>query len=300
MAGPQLRFNTNNTSNTTTEKKKEKKKPLYYTINILAAFAHLGNAIAMLIIYAIEQKDSIFKLTTSYPLWQQVSDNFKITTETLHVSDISLHWTIFTFHLLSFIFQIGALIPQYQYIQKVKNGTNPLRFIEYALSASLMLISIALLTGITDIVILILMCVANAACMFCGAAAEYLKTKTGKKENQQHIIQRIQMATHIVGWVCILAAYMPILLSFFVANSQAEKNGGRTAPWFVDLILGAQCLLFMSFGFVQLLQLYGTQIPYLRFIGQNSEIAYTALSLIAKTLLGWLIYSNVIAMGQGI
>lgn len=295
-----LRFDINDT---TTDKKEVEttKKPLYYTLNILAALAHLGNAIAMLIIYAIEQKDTIYQLTTSYPLWQQTSDNFKITTETLHVSDISLHWTIFTFHLLSFIFQIGALIPQYQYIQKVNNGTNPLRFIEYALSASLMLISIALLTGITDIVILILMCVANAACMFCGAAAEYLKSKQNeKKQNEQHITQRIQMATHIVGWVCILAAYTPIFLYFFVANSQAEKNGGRTAPSFVHLIVIAQCLLFMSFGFVQLLQLYGKQIPYLRFIGDNSEITYTALSLIAKSILGWLIYGNVIAMGQGI
>lgn len=61
-------------------------------------------------------------------------------------------------------------------------------------------------------------------------------------------------------------------------------------PSFVYAIIALQVLLFMSFGFVQLFQLY-CNFRY-------SELAYTVLSLVAKTILGYMIYANVL-VGMG-
>ena len=268
--------------------------PLYYSVNIAAAMGHLGNALAMVALYASDgQKDIEYQLTTSYASWDtadgtapQPGDDFTISTQSSDVSTISLHWTIFFFHLLSFIFQMGALLPAYEYSKKVLEGRNPLRFIEYSLSASLMLIAIALLTGVRDVVILILICVATAACMFCGAACEYLPTGT------------LRLVTHLVGWVCILAAYMPILLYFFVANYQPHQAPTNpAAPDFLYNIVISQVLLSQSLGCAQPLQLYGKNWTFVGAIGREPEVAYTILSLTAKSILGWMIYANVIING---
>jgi hypothetical protein len=177
-------------------------------------------------------------------------------------------------------------LPSYEYTKKVLQGRNPLRFIEYSLSVSLMLIAIALLTGVRDVVILILMCAATAASMFCGAACEYLPTGT------------LRLVTHLVGWGCIMAAYMPILLYFFVSNYQADQDPNKHgAPDFVYVIVIFQFLLFQSFSFVQLTQLYGKKWWLVGAIGREPEVAYCVLSLAAKSILGWMIYANVIING---
>jgi len=37
---------------------------------------------------------------------------------------------------------------------------------------------------------------------------------------------------------------------------------------------------------------------WFKWVGQESELSYVFLSLVAKTLLGWLIYSNVLVMSR--
>ena len=50
----------------------------------------------------------------------------------------------------------------------IDNNKNPLRFIEYSFSASIMLIAIALLNGVTDINLITSIGVLTAACQLCA------------------------------------------------------------------------------------------------------------------------------------
>ena len=85
-------------------------------------------------------------------------------TATAVVYKLSLFWLIVSFHLLSFLFQIG--IPAVDFIANrfrlrygkschrhyvkdvLERGVNSLRFVEYSISASIMLVCLAILSNI--------------------------------------------------------------------------------------------------------------------------------------------------------
>lgn len=261
-------------------------KKYYYKFNIIAALIHLANSITFLVIYYLNnKKDILYKITTSYPSWHIEDNNkFYISTSISNISSISLHWLIFSFHIISFLFQTLVYVPIYNYKDRVeKYNNNPLRFIEYSISAPLMLIAIGLLSGITDFCTIVFMFITTSLCMLCGSICEFKKSL------------RI---FHFIGWVCILLAYFPILFYFFFANYKANQENNKMAPSFVYIIVISQFILFQSFGIVQLLQLYPQNISMLNIIGSNSEMSYITLSLISKSLLGWMIYSNVFLLGN--
>ena len=153
-----------------------------------------------------------------------------------------------------------------------------MRFAEYSLSASLMLVCIALLCGVRDIIILLAIVVLTAITQILGAVAEYMLPGTKRA------------FAHFIAWDCICAAYGIILAYYFVALNMSDIS----PPQYVTMIIIFQAQLFLSFGFVQLFQFYGQSWWLVGAIGRQAEISYCVLSLVAKTLLGWMIYVNVI------
>lgn len=262
----------------------------YWIINIIAACLHGVNALLMLIFYYSNDKhDQLYNITTAYASWEEVGDTELeavsqntwniIQKETTVIEGLSLNWLIFAFHILSFIFQLAALIPAYNYEKRItEEGRNPLRFAEYSLSASIMLICIALLCGVRDFIILMTIWVLTAVCQILGGVAEYMYP--GVKRT----------LTHFLAWDCICAAYAIILTYYFVAINLNDVS----PPEYVTLIIIFQAVLYLSFGFVQLFQFYGQTWWLVGAIGRQAEISYCVLSLGAKTLLGWMIYANVI------
>ena len=114
---------------------------------------------------------------------------------------IDLGWLIISFHLLSFAFQLLATLTNfkpilgYKYSDMIDKNRNPLRFIEYSFSASIMLIAIALLNGVTDINLITSIAVLTAACQLCGLAVEFVKN------------YKIKWLLHITGWLQFCWAY---------------------------------------------------------------------------------------------
>ena len=74
----------------------------------------------------------------------------------------------------------------------------------------------------------------------------------------------------------------------------AVEKSPIEVPGFVIAIIVGQFIIFNLFGLVQWIQIYGRQWAVIGAIGRESELSYCVLSLVAKTLLGWLIYANVI------
>lgn len=266
---------------------------LYWIINIAACVAHLINAGLMVLFWMInDEQDVKFDLKASYGVWNgddtvnnSTGPTFSIKQDTF-IEGVSLHWTILAFHTLSFVFQLLAASPFYPYEELVeKRGQNWLRFIEYSISAPLMLVCIALLSAVDDVVIITLMCTACSLCQILGLICERLQ-----KGWELFTI-------HSVAWGLILLSYAPIIFSFFYSQHQRVEAGGAEPPFFIYLIIWSIFGLFQSFGVVQFLQIYGDSIPLCGRLGVHAELSYTMLSLISKTLLGWLIYSYVIVNG---
>ena len=283
----------------------------YKIINNVAVLGHFMSAISMIFLYS-NKPNVVIPLTESYLEWKKFDNNTVCTigsrefdtsdgkfcvgtvtkpiycdSSTLICAGIDLGWLIIFFHILSFVFQSFASITDYtgpiygyKYSEMIKNNRNPLRFVEYSISASLMLISIALINGVTDINLIISIGVLTASCQLCGLAVEYVDDK------------KIKWLIHLVGWLQFVWAYGIIAYAFFKSIAASNESGGITPPSFVYVIVFVLFALYSSFGFVQLAELIFVVNPY------TKEKSYVLLSQTAKLLLGWMIFSNVLLLGD--
>jgi Heliorhodopsin len=153
------------------------------------------------------------------------------------------------------------------------------RLIEYSISASIMAVSIAIETGITDLTSLSSMFFLMWSCMIFGLISETLA----------HSIDLTNAwIAHLAGWVPFLAAYIPIINSFIQSDRIADKN--VKAPGFVIYIVWGEFFLFGCFGLVQSYYL-STKITRPNYARYTSEWIFLTLSIVAKTLLAWLVLS---------
>lgn len=215
---------------------------------------------------------------------------------------LSLHWMVTSFFALSALFQLLAYLAPRKYIP------NPvLRFVEYSITASLMIVIIGLQLGIFSAQVLILLACLTAVTMVCGIVAELLceairLKETKKKTNESILIdddnalkqrnEKLKQAcargayvSHGLGWGAQVAVWGFILIPHFL-GSQRTCGSPERAPDFVHAIVYGEAFLFTFFGVAQFLYLA-------RLIdASQAEIFYTSLSFISKTFLGWLVYSG--------
>lgn len=184
----------------------------FIPLNIVAAVGHLVNVIATFALSSKEGRESMYPVYQTYAEWttkelacnasnMSLATSYEITrpndpplvvtpTTTAVVYKLSLFWLIVSFHFLSFIFQIS--IPAVDYIANrydtkygkschkhyvkdvLERGVNSLRFIEYSISASIMLLCLAILSNILKLYSLIGVGVLCAATMLFGLIAEVL------------------------------------------------------------------------------------------------------------------------------
>jgi hypothetical protein len=283
----------------------------YWFYNIVAAIFHLFNGLLMIILfYANGRQDVCYQLHMPYASWTPVGNitdseepDFIIIQDKVNTSKLSLHWLIVGFHLLSFVFQIAVIFLdeksrcriqkcfKYNYTELIEEqGINPLRFVEYSISASIMLVCIGLLTGIRSENEIIAIAVLCSLCQLFGLIAEI---------TTQQIIRTL---CHVAGWVSLMTSYGIIWLYYGIANYQGgQRDPPQSAPDVVHIVVTFLFVLFNSFGIVQTTQMCcrgNKKSFWFKWVGQESELSYVFLSLVAKTLLGWLIYSNVLVMSR--
>lgn len=319
-------------------------KPGYFWINWIAILGHLTNSIVMMAIYA--NRDSLGITYTENVLeWKRSNGTCSKTARELETANngkfcigpvqntfdcdgdpcaLDYGWMIISFHLLSFAFQLAAALTDccekgvlgYRYSDMINKGRNPLRFIEYSISASIMLMIIALINGIIDIHLLFCIAVLTASCQLCGLVVEYIDDINMKWIN------------HLNGWLTFCAAYWCITRAFIAS---AEAVDGVSPPYFVYLIVLILFLLYASFGMVQLVELMcitkwmnfkinwfwvcprwcgggccqcferkpdSKWCPSLRKNGKCNplykEMVFVTLSLGAKMVLGWMLFVNIL------
>jgi hypothetical protein len=164
------------------------------------------------------------------------------------------------------------------YFKSLKAGMNPVRFYEYALSSSLMIVLIGLLVGINDIGAIILAFFVNASMNLFGIMMEYHNQYTKK----------VNWLSFIFGCIAGIAPWIVIFLYFL----GAVNSGSAKPPAFVYAIVPTLFVFFNIFAINMVLQYkkVGRWKDYL-----FGERVYIVLSLAAKTTLGWLIFSGIFA-----
>jgi hypothetical protein len=160
------------------------------------------------------------------------------------------------------------------YERNLVREINPARWAEYSLSASLMVVLIAMLTGISDITALVAVFGVNVAMILFG-----------------WLMERVNAPGERVDWLpfafgCVAGAVPWIVIAIAIVGSEVEHGG---PPAFVYGIFVSLFVLFFSFAVNQALQYrrVGRWRNYL-----FGEWGYLVLSLVAKSALAWQLFAN--------
>lgn len=165
-----------------------------------------------------------------------------------------------------------------RYVKHLEAEINPVRFYEYALSSSLMIVLIAMLVGVWDILTLIALFGLNALMNFFGIMMEVHNQYT----------ERTDWTSFIYGCVAGILPWIILLVSLV---GSAVVHDARP-PNFVYAILVSLFLFFNSFAVNMYLQ-YKEVGPWRDYL--FGERVYIVLSLVAKTALAWQIFAGTLA-----
>jgi len=189
--------------------------------------------------------------------------------------DVPIGWAIAVFLLLAALDHLlTGTVSRRTYERDLRRGINRFRWVEYSVSATLMVILIGFYSGITSINAVIAVAGANVGMILFGWLQE-LMNPPGRTAT-----------TMLPFWFGTVVGLAPwISIAFNVVGSEA-------VPGFVYGIVVAQAAFFFSFGLNQWLQYRG--------IGRwadyaYGEKAYLVLSLVAKSVLAWQIFAGSLA-----
>jgi hypothetical protein len=197
--------------------------------------------------------------------------------EPVRLANISVAWGAASFLFLSAVFHLLISSPGFfeRYGRGLAEARNYFRWAEYSLSSSVMIVLIALLTGISDVAALIALFGVNASMIFFGAIQEKYERPGGSL---------------LPFWLGSLAGAIPwIAIGFYLFSP------GNTAqpPGFVYGIFASLFVFFNIFALNMWLQYrrVGRWRNYL-----FGERVYVLLSLVAKSALAWQVFGGTLAV----
>jgi hypothetical protein len=235
--------------------------------NLALTLLHLGQAVAVLVLAT----DFAVTLTRSLPTGPPGEP--PAAPEPLF--DLPIGATIAAFLALAALDHVlTATVLRRTYEDDLRAGINPFRWVEYSFSATIMVVLIALYSGITGISALIGIAGANVAMILFGWLQESANPP-GRSS--------VTMKPFWFGCVAGAAPWVAIGYNL----TAAEEVPGFVIGIFVSLFL-----FFNSFALNQWLQY--RQIGPWRSYGFG-EKAYLVLSLVAKSALAWQIFAGSLA-----
>jgi len=237
--------------------------------NAVMGCFHLAQGVLMLFI----SNDFTVPIKTSYLSFDLATKSIAPVTE--QVTTLRLGPAVASFLFISAIahFLIATVLYDW-YVKNLKAGANYARWWEYMFSSSIMIVIIALLCGMFDLPSLIMIFFLNAGMIMFGLIME-LHNRTTEKTN---------WTSFVFGCVLGIVPWIVIAMYFYGAASSVDA-----IPGFVYAILVSLFIFFNIFAVNMVLQYLkvGKWKDYL-----FGESMYILLSLVAKSLLAWQVWSG--------
>jgi Heliorhodopsin len=197
-------------------------------------------------------------------------------TEPITLLDAPIGITVAIFLGLSAFFHLLVSSPKFfiRYAAGIEKQHNYFRWVEYSISSSVMIVLIALITGVSDVAAIVAIFGANAAMILFG----WLQEKYETPGNGGWL-------PFIFGCIAGLVPWLGLLFYVLSIGGPADTS----APAFVYGIVISIFIFFNSFALVQWLQYkkVGKWSDYIR-----GEKTYITLSLVAKSALAWQIFAS--------
>lgn len=175
-----------------------------------------------------------------------------------------------------------------RYEQMIRSGNNWLRWLEYSISASIMIAVIALSSGVSELHLQVLVPLVILGVMVLGDVVEKLLVvqASGKAD-----VRAPTLLATAAGWLLMLAAYGMILSNF--AEVVQVSDSPPPSPVYAAVVL--LFILYTLFGIAQGADVGRTLLTGKRGNkeGEQVELVYTALSVTSKVLLVGLLLGGV-------
>ncbi len=248
----------------------------------------LLHGIQATIIWWISPTDALVRFEGTYPVSKIVDGQF-VGLESAKELLISfpLAYLVAAFFLLSALAHFLVAYPfRKRYEAWLAREFNPMRWAEYALSSTLMIVGIASLSFITDAGALIAIAVCNASMNLFGWSME--EANIGRKN--------VQWSHYIFGCIAGIAPWLALFTTVGLSLANWPTGigpNGRSLEEFKPVLITIYVSLFISFNIfavnmvLQRLKV-GKWADYL-----HGERSYMILSLVAKTLLAWQVWTGV-------
>ena len=240
--------------------------------NVIMGVFHLIQGVLMLIL------SSDFSLPIRNSFLHYMPETERLVAMPEEIVDLRIGPLVAVFLFMSAIAHFTVASPKGfgWYSNNLKRGINYARWYEYALSASLMIVLIAMLSGVYDIVALIALFTLTGVMNLFGLMME-LHNQTTEKINWSAFY--FGCIAGIIPWICIFIYF------------QGSANSGEM-PTFVYFIMVSLFILFNMFAINMVLQYkrVGRWKDYL-----FGEAVYILLSLVAKSALAWQVFGGTLA-----
>lgn len=267
------------------------------TWNIVLGFIHAVAAGALLgvtlsqprpletpvfeLVSSVEKITSSNSSTSSSSSSQTVADVFSVSYEPQFRFNLQLAYLVIGFFAVTSIAHflyasdVGNFYEQFVFEEK----SNGFRWVEYAVSSTLMILVVAVLSGIRDIYALSIIMVSNTCVMLLGRQIELSARREAEKMGMRGERLNKFLFAFLSAWLLFIAIWLIILLSFGRRISEANQAGADVPLW-IYFVQIPTFFFFASFGIINLVQIYSKR-SY-----ETFELTYTIFSLLSKLFLG--------------
>lgn len=292
------------------------KAPYLRGFTICTGLVHLGSGVATLILRQ-DKKVPLFEPWLAWPSAAERSDPLtnKFITGNKYAGSISFEGLVASFFFLSATFQVLPALWDVSWHWLInllfERNVQPIRWVEYSASASVMFLMFFLLNGGQNLPLLICVFALSFVMMILGLVSEasayfqrtieYLSNGKQKRQPLDYFLP------HILGWVPFGILWGLIFRAFVLGTNHGRpgvSNDYAKPPWWVYAVFSGQVGLMALFGANQLWQQYSLYTVNVADFTKQARIAlrteyiYVALSLTAKSMLAWVLYFGMRSQGD--
>jgi hypothetical protein len=294
-------------------------------VGVLNKVRHGGTALG---------KAHIGRMASCWNGLQQDSESFlrdiafgSITNELDASHGLDRHYTIAAllviFFLTSAVFQFMFLNSKNYMNDILSNKPQWFRYIEYSISASCMAVAIFISFGLLDSYLHLTIFTLTSLCMIIGLVSDYIRflsTRPITENDLGKTLRGVALSLHYIAYIPISVVWCILWIVVFdmsVGQAVCNNPNGSELPAWVWGVLISQFVLFNCFGYVQRIQFskqfdinfikMDNWIPRYNecFLDENptydaamtgveTEASFVVLSVVAKSILGWTIYAEVL------
>jgi len=241
-------------------------------LNLIAGALHL---VSMLAILALAN-DAKLPVNATYLTEAPGTGNFS---DPINLFNLKIGYMVAAFLALSAFFHFFIISPSMfgKYTTGLKNHINVFRWVEYSLSSTIMIIVILQLNGTADYIALMGIAGVNVSMILFGWLQEKYTTPGDG-----------DLLPFWFGCIAGIVPWLATLVNILSPKGPAES----TTPGFVYGIVISLFILFNCFAIVQYKQ-YKARGKWANYL--HGERLYIILSLVAKSILAWQVFSGSLA-----